>query len=401
MRRITFSALPRLFACPASHILPWVEDEEPSEFRDRGHAVHNYLQHFRELGPIAALEGVPEEHRAFCELIDADSLPTDLSTEVALAYNPVTRTARVLKGEFHRDYSDAKGGEICGTLDVLGLAPDMAYVSDYKTGWMKQPKASEHPQLLMGALCATRAFDKPSALIEVIEVREGKNWRDSAEVDAFDLLAFEGRVLALWSALDELDSKYNGYSSHLGIRRVSKLGGHVHPGAHCRYCPAFQHCPEQKQLALVATDGTLAAEVESWAGLLTATTAREAYHMSKAMTMLATRTKEIVDGYAAKNPIKVAGGRYYGLIKTPGVERLDGDVVWTQALRLFTRSIADVMVSRSTTKKAITAALRANKTSIYGTQKAALEELLEAVRDANGATRKPGTRMGEFEVKDD
>jgi hypothetical protein len=387
MKRITFSALPRLFECPASHVLPHTRDDEPSEARDRGIAVHKYLEHYRKWDSEMGLARVPEEHREFCEAIPVDLLPVNLSREVKLAYDPWTRKARVLTSKGHRDYSQAKDHEIVGTVDVLGLNPDAVFVGDYKTGWAKLLAAIKNPQLLAGALAACRALDRDGAIVSLIRVHEDKTWSDTAEVDLFDLLGFEERLVKLDLLIRQLSTTDD-----------QALQSYIHPGPHCRYCPAFERCPEQTQLAERATNGTLALEVERWTGILDASNAAEAYGKAKLMMRLAVRADRIMRAYGRKHTIDLGGGRRFGRVDHPGNERLDGEITWTQAVRLFGHDVANAMMTRRVTKKAIDSALRRHKLQLGTTQAEAKRALLGAVRDAGGSVRKPTSRVEEFEV---
>src|SRR5690606_33417344 len=97
---ITASKIERVAACPGSEALPHAEST--SAAAERGSAGHAFLAAAGKLGREAALEQVPEEHRALCEAIDLDRLPVDLLAEPAYAWDPVTGKARFLGANIGR-----------------------------------------------------------------------------------------------------------------------------------------------------------------------------------------------------------------------------------------------------------------------------------------------------------
>jgi hypothetical protein len=160
----TGSGVARALACPPSTILPQ-SDEDPSAdttARDAGSTVHRFIERTGELmaahflghaeAARRALAEIPEgtPGRDACEALDVGALPFDLgnaSIELALAYDYVTDTARVLhdaNGNVIRErrYADAvpalRESEVPMTLDAVEYDGGHAIVTDVKTG---QPHA--------------------------------------------------------------------------------------------------------------------------------------------------------------------------------------------------------------------------------------------------------------------
>ena len=79
---------------------------------------HAPLERFPDLLPIF-LACQDQAAEIFCE-------GSVWETETPLAWNPITKKARRLKSDGHRDYSRAKKGEWCTTLDALSLLPASA-----------------------------------------------------------------------------------------------------------------------------------------------------------------------------------------------------------------------------------------------------------------------------------
>jgi len=334
----TFSALGRVLACPASHVLPQVESG--GEYADVGRAVHAYLHAVALTDQTTALEHVPKDQRELCEAIPLERLPVGLSPEVPLAYNVVTGEGRFLSaGDGYRNYESATEDEIAGTTDVLGVDANEVYVGDYKTGRPVTP-ARHNPQMLIAGLAATRATGAPRVRLELIYVHGGSTWTDVAVVDAFELAEFEERVVGMVSIL----------------RQVA-LVPDIAPttlGPHCRYCPAFSACPEQRALAESMTDGSLEKRINGWVGLITSENAVDAYRKLQQMKALTKRCSDIIAAYTLENgPIDLGDGRRYGPREKMGNEKLNGPIAASLLAGLVGLEAAMACVVPTITKASI------------------------------------------------
>lgn len=375
MKLPTASALQRVIACPGSEGLPHVHRE--SEDAKAGTSRHWYLEHVGKMGPEKALEYIPEEHREMCASIDLDGLPTHLDSEVAFAYNWRTGKARLLGQGLHRDYSQCTKDEIAGTIDVVGIAPDKLYLGDYK-GWALV-KARDNAQLLFAALCATQVYERDEAVVEIINVRGGTNWRSKATVDAFDLADFGRKLRDTMEAIELI---------HRGAMPTYS------EGEHCKYCPAFDSCPAKtRTLAMMVAGKPMVP--------LTRANARESYEKFLLMKEMMGVVSSRIHAYAKEHPIDLGDGTFYGEHEKKGKEVIDGDTAYKVVRDRLGQEAADLAVSRTATKKGIDKAVRRAKEQgvLTGTLKAENGSILTELRAMGAAKTSKKTSIGVYRPK--
>lgn len=234
---ISASSLERIEACPGSTTLPTIET--PNEDASRGTAVHRFLQNH--LDSRSLLDGVAEDYHDLCNAFDLSRFPRPgtLMTETAFAFDVVTRKARILDAK-DRQYVIGPT-EIPGTPDAIGLLPDAVLVVDWKGRWSKATQAAENLQLGFYAVCAAKFYGKDRAIVAIARISEDGPRYDQAELDPFDLLAMEDRIVET--------------HRRAGMAKFSE-------GEHCRYCPGFNVCPAKMSLAqYVARPELLEAQV--------------------------------------------------------------------------------------------------------------------------------------------
>jgi hypothetical protein len=335
-----------------------------------GTAVHAYLEALHSMPRGAALDLVPAEYRDLCAAIPLAELPSiGMEVEVPLAYDIDRGTGcMLLGGRGRRDYSMARDSQICGTVDVLGpLDEHTIYIGDYKTGRPCTP-AARNGHLLTAALAALGACHASRARLELIYIWEGKIWRDSATVDAWDLLAHERALLRMDAAIRALSER-------------PVVAGDVVLGPHCTYCPALAHCPGQRALATRAGDGSLAATVESWCGIIRAEDAQIVYAQWQQLRVLSRRVGEIVTAWALEHgDIPIGEWQVFGPHEVRGRETLDGDAVHRVVAERHGPEVADRCVSRTASKAGLTRGLA----EVEG---ASVRGVLEQVRAEGGARR--------------
>lgn len=373
MSNPTASALARIIACPGSEALPHIN--RTSEYAEAGTWRHWYLEHVGKLGSEKALEGVPDHYKPMCDEIDLEGLPTSLAMELAFAYNWRTGEARELGRGLHRNYSMCGPDDIAGTIDALGLTDDAIYVGDFK-GWALV-KARENAQLLFAALCATKVFDHDKAIMEIINVRGGHNWRSKATADIFDLGAFAEKLKTTMLIVEQ-------------VKGGATLNPAVVEGDHCRYCPAYDSCPAKTKMLLVMAGGQSLPT-------LNRDGARKAYETWKAMKKLTDVAGSRLYAYAEHNTIDLGDGLVFGSHETLSNESIDGDVAYELIRKRLGQKYADKAVTRKATKGNLTNAIRlAKKDSVIsGTQKREVESILTELRASGAATRQPSKTITE------
>lgn len=373
--KITGSRVHRVWKCPASAVLPQLEGDD-SKFepaRDRGKAIHSFLERVKTIGRGAALAEAPKELQPLLEALDLDNLPVGLACEVAFAWNWKLGTARELGRGIERNY-DALGVdwscEIPCTLDVVGVADhgipvdarmpgDTArgYVGDYKSGHVKYPAPDMFGQTLLGALCVRSVWGCDDVVVELIHIHDnGGHHTARRTVTDWELDTFERELRAAMERVTTADEE--------GWPNAHENEPAPVEGSHCDYCPAFKACPAkialvrsipEKLYALGVRPGTLPDKdgVEQHAlvltgGALTIRNAAEAWTVLELVQDVVNRAKEEICGIAAFEEIPLPDGRVIGRLIT---ERrgLNGRIAAEVLEQRFGRAARDEYVDLSVT----------------------------------------------------
>lgn len=303
-KHISPSSLSRAAACIRSEAMPHVHDNTPAA--RKGTIAHKFLADVLEHGRDLAL-GMVEDTADIDWLsgIDIDRLPaaeqTAYEPEVALAYDPRTRTARVLGKNLSREEARAKAidHEVVGIIDVLGQDGIHAIAHDYKTGWGYVEPVEVNWQLRTYALLAARWLEETAALYSVIRVRDnGSVWFDTGRMDELDLLAHEEALLSLLAQREE-------------VRRLTRSGAWralppLVEGRHCRYCPALPTCPAK--VHALRTLGATEADRALTQGPITLEEAATAWQRLKFAQKTLERYEAILRDLARQTPIPLGDG---------------------------------------------------------------------------------------------
>jgi hypothetical protein len=391
--RVTGSQLDRIKRCEASAALPQVinaSDDEHSD-RDRGTAVHRFLERSSQVGRDVALAEVDEKWRGHCADIELLKLAQQmqLSHEVAVAYNWVTDTARILQPITPRAYDIDPTCEVATTIDVCGVGDRIVYVGDYKGphAWLPEPEQSY--QLGLGALAMARLHGCTRARVEYIRIRDDGSVRKfNADLDVF--------------GLEDAAEKIAKLMGHVPRLRVLVEGGHVPDvveGRWCRYCPAKQHCPAKTALIRhVMTDP----QPVPYMLPLTPETAQRAYKLLRPAKDALAQIEAALYAYAKTTPIPLGTEedgslRFFGELRRPGNEELDGAIVHQVITQIYGGEVANKVVEMTATKKAITDAVRA---ALPTGEKIthAVEKVFEEVRERGGSKRAETVSTIEFSV---
>lgn len=384
------SSLERVIRCRASAVLPraW---KESSDYADRGTAIHGHLERVAEgMAPAASLAKVPAEHREACAAVDLDALAGDLrlSAEVALAYSPLTDTARMLGQGLARDYSAIGPDEIPMTIDLAGLAGAIGIARDYKTGWKRLPPAADNWQIRGCALAVARAFDVDEVDAQLIYLRDGEvARRDRATFDAFQLLAFAAELRRAWDRA-------------LADRAAYARGEHVEPtaGPWCNYCPSAHACPAKVGLIKAAINGEIVRS-DDVAALWP--------RVNDAIKLLGALKSEMM-AVAAREPIRLAVAEdgaetWLGEVVGEGNEKLDAAIAIDVAATVLSvppeeaAAFQREVCSMDVTKAAIEAAVKAR--APRGKGAAAMRTILHGIRQRNGASRPTRRAVEVYTVK--
>ena len=354
--RVSGGQLDRVVRCQASAALPQIIDanDEDKPDRNKGLAVHSFLERIPEVGREAALAEVPEEHRNICADIELAKLAAHLkmSREISIAYNWVKDTARLLTPDDQGRVDIDRSCEIAMRLDVVGFneAERQVFVGDYKTGngWLPDPEKSY--QLGAGAVAAARLFGARSARVEYIRIRDDGTVRKwDATLDLFGLDGTAEAIAKAMSGTQELRDRI--------------LGGeipNVVEGPWCRYCPARQHCPAKTALVRHVLGDP---QPIPYAFPLTPEGALRAYVMLKKAKEAINQIDSALFAYAKLTPIPLGieedgSERWFGELRRQGSESFDGAITHQVITERFGGETANKVVTMETTKKAIVDAAR-------------------------------------------
>jgi hypothetical protein len=311
---LSSSKLELLDQCEGAFTLPWRDAPNP-------HSEAGTERHATDETAINA-GSVPEEY---------ESMWPGLTwrAEVAYAYDVSDSTSRYLGCGIDRAYGSLGPFEVPGTIDAEGRGAGILVVIDRK-GFEAQTSVERHPQVRFLALAAARA--QPADRI-VFAIRPELGAMDVAEVDPvfdLDVIAHEVKQRVIRAA---------------GIRTAARSGAPVafNTGRHCRWCPAFEACPKQKELrALLVRD-----EDDPELALATFVddeSAADVYELYKRIGILHKRVGEQIYRHAATRPIPLRNGRMFGQHQKLGDREYDGPTVHAVAAKILGRDVADQVV---------------------------------------------------------
>ncbi len=377
--KITGSKAHRVWKCPPSAVLPQTERDQSKHepARDRGKAIHSFLEHVKTAGRSAALADAPAELRPVLEALDLANLPVHLAAEVAFAWNWKTSTARELGRGIGRNYELAEppvdwSCETPLTLDVVGVeqrAAPRGYVGDYKSGHSKYPPPDQFAQTLLGAACVRSLWGCETVVVELLQIHDNGSHHvvrrtvDEWELDAFELswTAAMGRVAA---------ADLEGWPNALEERPEP------HEGTWCEWCDAYKSCPAkialvrslpEKLYELGVRPGTIPGKdgVEQHGlvltpGVLTVRNAAAAWMVLELIDDVVGRAKAEICNLGAFEEIPLPDGRVIGLVHTEK-RALNGRIAAEVLEKRFGREERDKRVSLSVTMDALYKAAVANK----------------------------------------
>lgn len=295
----------RYFARPD---VAWPEDEAGDAARF-GNAIHTLVDALLRDRPMPIdeamlLHGVPESERLRVAKVWGTAIDyiTPLRrigwrSELPLAWDWTSDTARELESRGHRDYSQALPTEIPLTLDVATMDGDVAEVRDWKTG--QTPLESYAAQATIGALAWARVTGASRARAVFTHLGEDGAHEHAWEYDAMGLDAAAHELTAA------LESAATGKPEPT-------------PGPHCSdlYCPLRATCPAT--LAVVRSNddiAPLAALVDR--AITTPAQAGEAYRklrlVKEAVKVVEDRIRAIVE---ASGEAPTAPGKVIRLVTT-------------------------------------------------------------------------------------
>lgn len=378
---ITGSSLYRVMNCPSSESVPHTTQDmsESGEMARYGSILHRYIEDVRN-GNESAINNVPEAYRDSCELIDIERLPQEMLSEVAFAYNLLTRTCRVLGKSIERDYEISKD-EIALTVDLVGVDGDSVVVIDLKFGWGELPDAGKNPQLLAGALFAAIAYEKHSAQVGIARKLDNGYMfiSDWAEIDEIALLKFEGDMR-------------KGVSKARSIKKQGNVPSKLdfHEGPWCKYCPGRERCPAKHSLIQASMSNDL---IKTGGSEIEVSEIVALWHRKEMAKQVIADFEKRVLSIAKDSPIDLGNGYWLGEFEDKGREQVDGTEAYQAISRILGPEHAVVGADIKATKASIRRAVRSSGKKGKDIKKYE-EMILSEIREMGGLTREPKIRIG-------
>lgn len=369
--QITASQLPRLFKCNGSLFLP--NENETSEAAERGTEIHKYLEWL-----VNDMRGVKTEkpqlsieNAEFCQKIDVQEIralikdASDVFAEQAFGFdvdaafqrhNGVARVGRVYKSQS----TPSLYGVVYGTCDLVVKTDDGFSVYDFKTGITDYGDPSKSPQLLAAAY----AF--------------------SARVAGFVYIRHDGSVYIKETVLTPRDiSEFQEAAK--GVFRYSPLV----TGNHCKYCPSFKFCPQQKQIAKHLDAGVLDPELPT----LSADTAPRILEKLELAEKLLEKVRKQVEDFARESPFQTTDGATFGPKETVR-ESINGDAAIDIIGKAFGFDVAAKATKTTLTKTALGEAL-GDYAKSKGLKKAeVMREAMDALKNAGAVEYSRSVTVG-------
>jgi len=402
------SSLDRLELCPAAGALPQVQtiDESDQSPRAKGSARHEFLDACAKRGRDAALAEVDPKHREMCEAINTAKLADrlELSTEVAIAYDWRSDSARFLQPKTHRAY-EITDDEVPATLDVAAYDPEArrVFVGDYKgpRAWLPAPERSL--QLGIGALALSRIYRADDAAVEYIRLRDdGEPRRYDGTLDVFGFEEVAARVRSVMGLVAEARALVD-----------RGIDPNVVEGSHCEHCPARWSCPAKiagmreviaAPIAAVLGEGVPDDAQISLRDNVTPAEVASFYAKWKRAKDLLAQAGSVLFAYAKLTPVPLGADadgslRFFGELSRPGNDVLDGRATHRVISAKYGPEVANEVVTMEATKKAIGEAVKKYKPA-DATQKAETEEIIAAIAELGGISNPTTTTTTEYTVSE-
>lgn len=380
--------------CAASAALPRVDSV--SQPAARGVALHLFVERVQESGREAALATMDAEWLADCEAMDTAWLEglEHLVSELAMAYDVVAETTRIIDKGVGRNYGPLSPTEVVLTLDLCGAQGTEVLVVDLKTGRGHVTPAKDNWQLKVGALALARHRGLDAARVALLLAPEGSapSW-DIATLDAFDLADAAQQLRDLYAAVTKADAAV-----------AEGRAPNVTVGEHCIYCPARLACPGQGALLR-----RMATEPEGVANdakqLVTLEHVAEAWVRLKLMKQALGDVEAAIRAAASEAPVPLRDGLVLGKHETQRDE-----VQPEKARALLMEAYGPEVVATAFESKASKASISRGLRLEYEKRKAAKEKVtvsaVEAeafglLRDAGALVKTKRVAVEEYQPEED
>lgn len=372
---LTASSLVRVAACPASHGLPWYQDD--GAYAEAGTRKHALIESMFVRGlpeTITHMVPTPDELEMLeriGELVrDRYGHGAALSVEESAVMDLVDGEVRVTGKR--RDYAGAASAfEVAGTWDLVVWNGSTLAVLDWKGPFGYVPPLARNLQLhTLARMAATLRpqFER----LEIGYVRLG----DDPSQYKLDTLELDGGDLD--GIIEEVRRVH---------RRAAASDAEIRSGEHCRYCPAYRGCPAKIQL--VRALATSPAAVVPTAGELSDEDATRALLLWREASEVLGRIGAELYARSATRPIAVRPGVVFGPV-IHSREEVDGSIAFRVLEERHGLDAAKAACKFETSKAAIKRVL--DPMAEKGQKTAVNKAALEAIRAAGGVSKSSWTK---------
>lgn len=228
----------RVWECPLSALLP--QEDYSTELATEGTWRHKWVElRGNGMSEKEAIAQIPFKYREMVLGLDLAGLPMapeGYGREVCYAVDTDNWTARIVgKGLTRKQMAEMKRhNELTAVLDVVGIdeVNRRGYVADYKSEWSQT--GTDSKQLMTQAMLVAMAHGLDEVRAEIIYLGK-KSWYTGIDLDNMAIDGFRSELR------DRVNQLKESASQDLRPEAIHK----PRPGDHCRYCPAFNHCPSQ------------------------------------------------------------------------------------------------------------------------------------------------------------
>lgn len=314
---LTASKYELAMRCIGSTVLPWTDTPGP-------HAVAGTERHAADEQAIAAGD-IPDAYE--------QRWPGyQWRAEVAFGLDIATGEAREVGQGIGRAYPTPRGPyERFGTSDAITLSPSGHHlVVVDKKGFEAVTASGRNPQLRFLARAAATVYRPARVTVAIAHELSG--------IDASDLDAFELDTIPL--ELRQIEIDVARADAELRAGRPPEF----HTGRWCRWCPAYNACPEQRRLSTLVQRPDDDPELALVTMAIDDDDAPALYALYKRIGILKKRIEETLYAIAARQPIPIGGGKMFGRHTVMGDREYDGPTVHAVAAAQLGRDVADQVV---------------------------------------------------------
>lgn len=284
--------------------------------------------------------------------------------EVAFAYDVSTGVARELGSRIGRAYEAFNLGpyEVPGTADVVGRSQSMLVVVD-KKGFDEVTPIQRNAQVRFCGMVAAKTYGYDDV---TIAIRPQIGGLDVDEIGAFDFVNVHEHTKRALVGVNK---------AILDARQGKPVRFEI--GRRCRWCDAFDDCPQQRELIENVRSELVPLQVENMIPFADDAEATLAFDLLSRLKILTKRLQGSLIMRSKERAIPTSDGKLYGPHEVAGDLKIDGDVAYAVMREKHGQDVADKAVIRKASQSGIERALKdvAPRGQLAAMQRAVMKEI--------------------------